>query len=473
MKKLFPLIGFLAAWCIVCSKLGPVSGTITDEDTGTLTVKVTYRDSILAPEIRIRLYHLDATDSPNKPGSLWQPDYIFTSDSNGAFRFELKEGLYTIEAIGAFAGAMDTVAIASSGMTTRPLTLRSFGAVKGRIDSGLALRHTSLSVVIPQINRKAPIDANGGFCINDLAPFTYTLRLITGDSLLTDSGSVCSIDVQPGQTVFIDRFGASEKARPLVAPSVPQGLDVVSITAKTVALTWNPSAMATGYILFRYNEGRGSFDTVSRLSGTSGLDSGVLQGKSYTYAVIATNSAGISEKSATVASTVPLAAQTKRFPIIHQTAPAYYTAFLNTDVIHIRCSATETDKHIASTIVTLDGAFFASSAGKGPFDWTIGPLNIGIHSIRITSIDVEGDSTVSMPELIIVDNKRLGDVNSDGVVDADDALDVSRYAVDLLPLRFNVIAADVDCNGAIDIVDALLIAQYHTRIIDVFPCYTK
>jgi hypothetical protein len=103
----------------------------------------------------------------------------------------------------------------------------------------------------------------------------------------------------------------------------------------------------------------------------------------------------------------------------------------------------------------------------------VAPLQKGKHVFRVTAFDAAGDSTVSAPVRLIINDILFGDVNVDGVVDDNDALDVTRYTVGLRPSQFDEKAADVDGDGEITVIDALLIAQYYNEIIDLLPCYDK
>jgi hypothetical protein len=100
-------------------------------------------------------------------------------------------------------------------------------------------------------------------------------------------------------------------------------------------------------------------------------------------------------------------------------------------------------------------------------------LQKGKHVFRVTAVDAAGDSIVSAPVQLFVDDILSGDVNTDGVVDDDDALDVTRYTAGLKPSKFDEKAADVDCDGMINAKDALLIARYFNELLDLLPCYGK
>ena len=85
-------------------------------------------------------------------------------------------------------------------------------------------------------------------------------------------------------------------------PTVPNGLTVSGTTTSSVSLTWNASARAVAYNVYRNGNKVGSS------SSTSYNDSGLSGGTNYIFAVTAVNSSGESAKSQTVtAATQPQA----------------------------------------------------------------------------------------------------------------------------------------------------------------------
>ena len=85
-------------------------------------------------------------------------------------------------------------------------------------------------------------------------------------------------------------------------PAVPNGLTVSGTTTSSVSLTWNASARALAYNVYRNGNKVGSS------SSTSYNDSGLSGGTNYIFAVTAVNSSGESAKSQTVtAATQPQA----------------------------------------------------------------------------------------------------------------------------------------------------------------------
>jgi hypothetical protein len=84
------------------------------------------------------------------------------------------------------------------------------------------------------------------------------------------------------------------------APLAPAGLTATSSNT-AVALSWTSSAGADSYILRRSTtSGSGYTDIASGLTGTTCLDTGVVNGTTYYYVVAATNSYGLSPNSSEV-----------------------------------------------------------------------------------------------------------------------------------------------------------------------------
>ena len=84
---------------------------------------------------------------------------------------------------------------------------------------------------------------------------------------------------------------------PVVVPAAPAGLRAGTVTASSVALSWNASSGATGYNVYRDGT------KVSGVSGTSATVTGLAASTAYSFRVSAVNAAGESAKSAAVTAT--------------------------------------------------------------------------------------------------------------------------------------------------------------------------
>jgi len=80
-------------------------------------------------------------------------------------------------------------------------------------------------------------------------------------------------------------------------PAAPTGLAATGGVGQ-IALTWNVSAGAAGYNVLRATSSNGNYTTVATgLAGTSYTDTGLADGMTYYYAVVATNGSGTSANS--------------------------------------------------------------------------------------------------------------------------------------------------------------------------------
>ena len=92
------------------------------------------------------------------------------------------------------------------------------------------------------------------------------------------------------------------------APATPTGVAVSGTTASSVSLTWNVASGATSYELLRKGPSDSSYVQIGTSTSTSYTDSTVTASTTYSYEVIAVNSAGDSSPSSAVSTTTPAAA---------------------------------------------------------------------------------------------------------------------------------------------------------------------
>ena len=94
-------------------------------------------------------------------------------------------------------------------------------------------------------------------------------------------------------------------------------------------------------------------------------------------------------------------------------------------------------------------------------------LEDGKHTFKLEypeGREVEVSITVTEPG--VPDDGIIGDVDDNGIVDADDALAILKYKVNIPLAVFVEKAADVDNNGIVDADDALAILKYKAGILD-------
>ena len=117
-------------------------------------------------------------------------------------------------------------------------------------------------------------------------------------------------------------------------------------------------------------------------------------------------------------------------------------------VQNITWSSTDT------TVVTVSDEGTIIATGKGTADI--------IATFVYNGIVYSSYCTIMVNENIVL----LGDVNSDGVVDAGDAVVISRYDAGLISLTDEqLIAGDVNGDGAVDAGDAVIISRYDAGFI--------
>lgn len=79
-------------------------------------------------------------------------------------------------------------------------------------------------------------------------------------------------------------------------------------------------------------------------------------------------------------------------------------------------------------------------------------------------------SIISANLITVFASEKYGDVNSDGVIDASDALHILKHSAKVDVLEENkLIYADVDGNNSIDAKDSLYVLKYSANIISCFP----
>jgi len=126
------------------------------------------------------------------------------------------------------------------------------------------------------------------------------IKSVTGNTY-TDSGLTNSVAYSYTVTV-VTAAGESAQSAPVqvtpfvITPAAPTGLMATAGNAQ-VALSWSPTANATGYKVYR------GATLVSTQATTSFVDTGLTNGTAYTYTVVATNGSASSVASSPVTST--------------------------------------------------------------------------------------------------------------------------------------------------------------------------
>ena len=229
----------------------------------------------------IVLYPQTIASSPNNPLGCWDWWGYTSSD------YALRSGPQMV-AIMAMVSQITSGFIGRGGVPAVPTGL----AVSGTTESSVSLtwkpntQASSYNIyrdgnIVGTTNAASYRD--GGLSAN--TTYSYTV------SALNSSGESAQ-----SMAVSATTLGASG------IPAVPNGLTVSGTTTSSVTLTWNASARALAYNVYRNGNKVGSS------SSTSYNDSGLSGGTNYIFAVTAVNSSGESAKSQTVtAATQPQA----------------------------------------------------------------------------------------------------------------------------------------------------------------------
>lgn len=93
---------------------------------------------------------------------------------------------------------------------------------------------------------------------------------------------------------------------------------------------------------------------------------------------------------------------------------------------------------------------------------------LGAFLLAASEILLEAASPLPTPVPSLPPEIKLGDANSDGIINIIDALVTAQYYVGIPGVQINLAASDVNCDKAVNIVDALIIAQYYVGIITHF-----
>ncbi|MBE7057300.1 MAG: hypothetical protein E7388_07685 [Ruminococcaceae bacterium] len=127
-------------------------------------------------------------------------------------------------------------------------------------------------------------------------------------------------------------------------------------------------------------------------------------------------------------------------------------------------------KATMGTTVTLTAA--PAPAGKIFDKWIVNGVTLLDASSATTTFEMPAGNVTA--EATYKDNFEVnviyGDADSNGKVDAIDAMVVLQYDVEIIEAsEINLTAADVDGDGTVNAIDAMLILQYDVEIINKFP----
>lgn len=129
--------------------------------------------------------------------------------------------------------------------------------------------------------------------ITDLDAGTYSVTVYALDANMnrTHEGSQSGIAVQAGKETTV----AITMRRPI--PTAPTGVTASTNNENYIAVSWNSSPAATGYKIYRGEDGGSTYSYVETTILTSWNDENVLQAKRYYYKISAFSDAGESSQS--------------------------------------------------------------------------------------------------------------------------------------------------------------------------------
>ena len=184
-----------------------------------------------------------------------------------------------------------------------------------------------------------------------------------------------------------------------VAPTVPTGLGISGATQSTLSLSWAPSSDNVG--VAGYDVYRGGV-SVGTTTATGFTFAGLSCGTTYSVAVDAFDAAGnVSAPSAVAGSTSACPDTTP--PSVSVTAPANGTTV--SGIAPVSASAAD-NIGVVGVQFKLDGVNLAAEDTTAPFAiaWDTSTAANGSHVITAVARDVAGNSTVSTPITVTVNN---------------------------------------------------------------------
>lgn len=111
-----------------------------------------------------------------------------------------------------------------------------------------------------------------------------------------------------------------------------------------------------------------------------------------------------------------------------------------------------------------------TAAENGKLEFSVFPSALKSGVVMVVAEGVTPEAGLAGIRAATIDVKFiLGDVNSDGKINAYDAMFIAQEIVGLNPTGFVEMAADVNGDGKINAYDAMLVAQYIVGIIKEFP----
>lgn len=110
---------------------------------------------------------------------------------------------------------------------------------------------------------------------------------------------------------------------------------------------------------------------------------------------------------------------------------------------------------------------FTETMQNSSYEYTF--KQAGTYSVYVTCYGYAGFSDTEKIYIRVLDTNYLGDANSDGIINVEDATSIQKYIVGLFSLdEENIINLDVNFDGKIDVLDATLIQKFCVKLIHEF-----
>jgi chitodextrinase len=199
-----------------------------------------------------------------------------------------------------------------------------------------------------------------------------------------------NIGTSPNTTVNI--------ANDNTAPSTPANLSGLSSGFTQAQLSWDASTDDTGvagYHIWRNGSQIGSVTT------TAFTDTGLTSGATYTYAISAYDASG-NESSQTSPISVTTDSDTEA-PAVSISAPSNGASISGT--VNVTANATD-NAGVVGVQFRLDGAMLGTEDTSAPygFSWNTTSATNGTHTLTAVARDSAGNSTVSAPIQVVINN---------------------------------------------------------------------
>ncbi|POX42296.1 chitinase [Streptomyces sp. Ru73] len=214
-------------------------------------------------------------------------------------------------------------------------------------------------------------------------------------------------------------------------PAAPSGLTVGTVTASSVALSWNPVKDATGYTVYRDGA------KAQSVSGTSATVTGLSPATAYRFQVAATNAAGESAKSAQVTATTAADSGSGGNPRVPKHAVTGYWQNFNNGAAVQKLSDVPDQYDIIAV------AFAEATGTPGAVTFHLDSAGLNGYTVDQFKADIKAKQAAGKSVILSVGGEK-------GTVSVNDAASAANFADSLYALMreygFNGVDIDLE-NG--------------------------